>query len=47
VEALLKDAYALKKGLENQKEALIGRLKGVTSILEADQHTRKATTSYK
>ena len=34
VEAILKDAYALKANLESQKAALINRLKRVTSILE-------------
>ena len=34
VEALLKDACALKERLQHQKQALIARLKAVTGILE-------------
>ena len=34
VETLLKEAYAHKQNLEAEKQALVGRLKGVTSILE-------------
>lgn len=43
VEALLKEAKAHKQKLEAEKEALIKRLKGVTSILDKSRSPPRQT----
>ena len=45
VEALLKTARAHKQSLEMEKQALIQRLKGVTSILEKPSFSNPTNTS--